>query len=57
MDQLQISLNNGNSYLKAHWLCPMYPSDPNTIKVDNEMLAELDRLQQKFDSMPLLFSS
>jgi len=31
--------------------------NPDAIKVDNEMLAELDRLQQKFDSMPLLFSS
>ena len=31
--------------------------NPDGIKVDNEMLAELDRLQQKFNSMPLLFSS
>ena len=25
--------------------------DPDAIKVDNEMLSELDRLQQKFNSM------
>ena len=29
--------------------------NPNTIKVDNEMLAELNRLQQKFDNMHLLY--
>lgn len=30
--------------------------NPNAIKVDNEMLAELNRLQQKFDSMHSLYS-
>jgi len=29
--------------------------NPDAIKVDNEMLAELNRLQQKFDSMHSLF--
>jgi ATP-dependent exoDNAse (exonuclease V) alpha subunit len=29
--------------------------NPNTIKVDNEMLTELDRLQQKFNKFHLLY--
>ena len=29
--------------------------NPDAIKVDNEMLAELDRLQQKFDTMHSLY--
>ena len=29
--------------------------DPSAIKVDNEMLLELDRLQQKFNSMHSLY--
>ena len=30
--------------------------NPDAVKVDNEMLAELNRLQQKFDSMYSLYS-
>ena len=29
--------------------------DPNAIKVDNEMLQELNRLQQKYNSMQSLY--
>ena len=29
--------------------------NPDAIKVDHEMLAELNRLQQKFDSLHLLY--
>jgi hypothetical protein len=30
--------------------------NPDAIKVDNEMLAELNKLQQKFDSMHSLYN-
>ena len=53
---------NGQSYVamsraKSWQNLEIRSFNPDAIKVDNEMLAELDRLQQKFNNMHSLFLS